>query len=207
VQPGRRNVRLTIDRVTPVEHASLSDVVLVVRARDGDGRAMEELVRRHQEDVQRLAAHLLRDPEDARDAAQESLEKLCTRLEQYRGEAQFSTWLHRLVVNTCHDLQQRQGRRRHDELRDDPLCPQAALQVDDPAPGVVEAATSRPALRRALSSLSPSQRRIVVLRDLLAWPYDDIAHELDIPVGTVKSHVHRAHGALRGRLGELRRAG
>jgi len=203
VQPARRTVRLTLDRVRPVDHAALSDTVLVVRARDGDRLALEELVRRHQDDVQRLAAHLLRDPEDARDAAQESLAKLCTRIDQYRGEARFSTWLHRLVVNTCHDLQQRQARRRHEQLREDG----AELGTGDPCTAVLESAGSRPALLRALAGLSPAQRRVVLLRDVLSLSYDEIARELDLPVGTVKSHAHRAHGALRGRLAELRRAG
>src|ERR687884_2002092 len=84
-------------------HERLSDPILVKRAKDGDRRALEVLCERHAPRVERLARHLLGDTEDARDAAQESLAKLCTRIRQFRGEAAFATWLHRLVVNTCRD--------------------------------------------------------------------------------------------------------
>jgi RNA polymerase sigma-70 factor (ECF subfamily) len=91
-------------RERSLDYASLSDPILVTRAKAGDAVALEALCVRHSPRVERLARHLMRDPEDARDAAQESLAKLCVRLRQFRGEAQFSTWLHRLVVNTCRDV-------------------------------------------------------------------------------------------------------
>src|SRR5438067_13916799 len=97
----------------------LSDPILVTRAKVGDREALEALCARHAPRVERLARHLLRDPEDARDAAQEALAKLCVRLRQFRGEAQFSTWLHRLVVNTCRDVAERQRSRMHEALPDE----------------------------------------------------------------------------------------
>src|SRR5258705_12944474 len=84
-------------------YARLSDPILVRRAKDGDARALEALCERHAPKAERLARHLLGDPEDARDAAQEALAKLCVRLKQFRGETQFSPWLHRLVANTSRD--------------------------------------------------------------------------------------------------------
>src|SRR5262249_52988643 len=135
------------------------------------------------------------------------LEKLCLRIHQYRGEARFTTWLHRLVVNTCRDVHERQKRRRHDRLGDETWRRCSALVVGDQTDTAIEAAGTRRVLRGALARLSPAQRRVVVLRDVLAWRYDEIADELDLPVGTVKSHAHRAHGALRGRLAPLRKAG
>src|SRR5437870_9179599 len=103
----------------PLVYARLSDPILVTRAKDGDARALEALCERHAPRVERLAAHLLRDPEDAHDAAQEALAKLCTRIAQFRGESQFSTWLHRLVVNTCRDAAERQRVRRCEPLLED----------------------------------------------------------------------------------------
>ena len=84
-------------------YARLSDPILVKRAKDGDPRALEALCERHAPHVEKLAAHLLRHPEDARDASQEALAKLCASIKQFRGESQFSTWLHRLTVNACRD--------------------------------------------------------------------------------------------------------
>src|ERR671925_1640313 len=112
--PSRRGrpIRQSFRVEGPLVYARLSDPILVTRAKDGDARALEALCERHAPRVEKLAAHLLRDPEDARDAAQEALAKLCTRIRQFRGESQFTTWLHRLVANTCRDVAERQRLRR-----------------------------------------------------------------------------------------------
>src|SRR5436305_13179537 len=117
-QPKRARARLTLrDRGRDASaHTELSDVVLAVRAKDGDRAALETLVRRHESRVRRLASYLLDDPQDAEDAAQEALAKVLTRIDQFRGESRFATWLYSLVTNTCRDLAERQRRRRHQPL-------------------------------------------------------------------------------------------
>src|SRR5919206_3876885 len=84
-----------------VPYPVLSDAVLVVRARDGDREALRALVERHAPAVRRLAAFALPGRQDAEDAAQDALAKLCVRIGQFRGEARFTTWLYSLVANTC----------------------------------------------------------------------------------------------------------
>jgi RNA polymerase sigma-70 factor (ECF subfamily) len=119
VQPAAAPTRPTEQQPPSWRSAAyrkLSDVDLVSKARSGDGRALDVLVERHAPRVNRLAAQLMGDLEEARDAAQESLVKLCTRLRQFRGEAQFATWLHRLVVNTCRDRLARQRIRQTEQL-------------------------------------------------------------------------------------------
>ena len=110
MQPPLRRPR-PIDRPLrperPLDYERLSDPILVRRAKDGDRRALAALCERHAPRVEQLSRHLLGDNEDARDAAQESLAKLCTRIRQFRGEARFATWLHRLVVNTCRAVAER----------------------------------------------------------------------------------------------------
>src|SRR5258707_14282856 len=96
-----------------------SDPILVRRAKDGDELALAALCERHAPRVERIALHVLRDPEDARDAAQEALVKLVQRVGQFRGQSQFSTWLHRLVVNTCRETPP--GPRRTQQRTDAPL--------------------------------------------------------------------------------------
>src|SRR5712691_5230869 len=118
-RPRRRQIQQSSSPEGPLAHARLSDPILVKRAKDGDARALEALCERHAPRVESLARHLLGDPEDARDAAQESLTKLCARIRQFRGESQFSTWLHRLVVNTCRDAGARSGARACEPLRED----------------------------------------------------------------------------------------
>ncbi|HVH52276.1 MAG TPA: sigma factor, partial [Gaiellaceae bacterium] len=104
-------IRQPLRQDRALDYEKLSDPILVTRAKHGDELALAALCERHAPKVERLARHLLRDPEDARDAAQESLAKLCVRLKQFRGDSQFSTWLHRLVVNTCRDAAERGSKR------------------------------------------------------------------------------------------------
>ena len=186
-QPLREERGLVYDR--------LSDPILVTRAKNGDPQALEALCARHAPKVERLARHLLRDPEDARDAAQEALAKVVVRLKQFRGESQFSTWLHRLVVNTCRDAAERQKTRTHEPLADD----LRAGPEDDPAraAGISEL---RRELCDSLAGVSPEQAQVVVLKDALGYSFEEIADAVGMPVGTAKCHAHRGRNRLRRRL-------
>jgi RNA polymerase sigma-70 factor, ECF subfamily len=195
VQPTAAPPRLTSQN----GYGKLSDVELVRRATSGDKRALDVLVERHSPRVNRLAAQILGDLEEARDAAQESLVKLCTRLKQFRGEAQFATWLHRLVVNTCRDRLARQRVRRTEPL---PLDDRPAGDESDPSRAAV-LTDLRHDLADALSRLSPTQRLAFVLRDSVGLSYEEISRVASIPVGTAKCYVHRARARLKVRLEEL----
>jgi RNA polymerase sigma-70 factor (ECF subfamily) len=176
----------------------LSDPILVRRAKDGDRAALEALCARHAPRVERLARHLLRDPEDARDAAQEALAKVCVRLQQFRGDAQFATWLHRLVVNTCRDAAERRAARATEPLGDDIRADSA----EDPvrAAGVSEL---RRELCDSLACISPRQAQVVVLKDAFGYSFEEIAEAAGIPVGTAKCHAHRGRARLRERLEDV----
>ena len=182
----------------PLVYERLSDAILVKRAKDGDRRALAALCERHAAKVERLALHLLSDPEDARDAAQESLAKLCVRIGQFRGESQFSTWLHRLVVNTCRDVSARQRVRRWEPLVEDERVAEDA----DPAreAGLAEL---RFELAGGLAEISPDQAKVVVLKDALDYSFEEIAAARNLPVGTAKCYAHRARNRLHERLGDV----
>jgi RNA polymerase sigma-70 factor, ECF subfamily len=173
----------------------------VRRAKDGDPLALEALCERHAATVERLARHLLRDPEDARDAAQEALAKLCVRIRQFRGESRFSTWLHRLVVNTCRDVAERRRARPWEPLDDDL---RAAADVDPArAAGLSEL---RAELCSSLAGIAPDQARVVVLKDALGYSFDEISAASGMPVGTAKCYAHRGRARLRARLEPLERS-
>jgi RNA polymerase sigma-70 factor (ECF subfamily) len=185
--------------VTPlVLYSKLTDSELVDKATNGDRRALDALVERYSPRVNRLASQLMGDLEEARDAAQESLVKVCTRLKQFRGEAQFATWLHRLVVNTCRDRMAFQRVRRAEPLELDEHA-----MSDDPDPSSVAVLTDlRRDLADALSRLSADQRIAVVLRDSFGLSYKEISRVARMPVGTAKCYVHRARARLRTLLEE-----
>jgi RNA polymerase sigma-70 factor (ECF subfamily) len=188
-------VRQPLRRQRTLDYESLSDAVLVTRAKSGDDRALEALCTRHAPRVERLARHLLRDPEDARDAAQEALAKLCVRLRQFRGESQFSTWLHRLVVNTCRDVAERQRTRTHE-----PLPEELGTDLEhDPARGV-RISELRRELCHSLEGISHDQAQVIVLKDALGYTFEEIAAAVGMPVGTAKCHAHRGRNRLREQL-------
>jgi RNA polymerase sigma-70 factor (ECF subfamily) len=197
-QPKRAEARLTLrDRVRDESaYAALSDVVLAVRAKDGDRLALEALVQRHEPRVRRLAAYLLDDPQDAEDAAQEALAKVLTRIDQFRGESRFATWLYSLVTNTCRDLGERQRRRRHQPLEAAPETSSAMGPFD-----LACQREQRAQLAREMGGLSHDQRHVMVMKDVLALSYEEIAEVLDMPVGTVKCHAHRGRARMRRALG------
>lgn len=179
-------------------YEKLSDPILVTRAKDGDRLALEALCARHAPRVERLARHLLRDPEDARDAAQEALAKVVVRLPQFRGDAQFSTWLHRLVVNTCRDAAERRNARSTEPLADD----LSTGWIDDPM-----RAAGNSELRRelcdSLAEISPREAQVIVLKDAMGYSFEEIAEAAGMPVGTAKCHAHRGRARLRTKLEDV----
>jgi len=195
LQPKRREARPNLrDRVhDELSYATLSDLVLAVRARDGDRRALETLVERHEPAVRRLAGYLLADQQDAEDASQEALAKLCTRIGQFRGASRFSTWLYSLVANTCRDVGERQRRRRHQPLE---VVPEAASPDGGPHDLAIQRERRR-ALAVQLADLSEEQRTVMVMKDVLQLSYEEIAAAMEMPVGTVKCHAHRGRARMR----------
>lgn len=167
------------------------------RAKDGDTLALEALCARHAPRVERLALHVLRDPEDARDASQEALAKLCTRIGQFRGQSQFSTWLHRLTLNTCKDVAQARGLVRR---RTEPLLEDSRVAVDHDPERELAASETRRELGAHLAELPEAQARVVALKDAFDLPFEEIAEVTGLPVGTAKCYAHRGRNGLRARL-------
>ncbi len=174
---------MQVDRSLAYE--KLSDPILVTRAKHGDPRALEVLLERHSPRVQRLALHVMRDPDDARDAAQEALAKVCVRLKQFRGDSRFTTWLHRLTLNTCRDALER--RKRHEPLTEE-------LQA------VADTSELRRELCESLAAVPEQQARVVLLKHAVGWTFEEIAEADGIPVGTAKCQAHRGRARLRERL-------
>ena len=194
MQPPRRPARplaRAVSAEAPLRYERLSDPILVKRAKDGDAQALAALCERHAPRVERLARHLLRDPEDARDAAQDTLARLCVKLRQFRGESAFPTWLHRLTVNACRDVAQRQPAGRCEPLDDD----RRVSPEPDPARRF-EGAELRAELGVCLATIPPSQARVVVLKDVFDFSFEEIAGVEGMPVGTAKCYAHRGRAAL-----------
>ena len=167
--------------------AGSPDRELVERARGGDGSAFAELVRRHERRAYNVAYRMLGSAEDARDATQDAFLSCFRLLHSFRGEAAFTTWLHRIVVNACYDVLRKRTR--------DPL---PVEELPEPRAASDEADRSASALdvQRALAALPPDYRAVLVLHDIQGFAYEEIASVLEVPLGTVKSRLHRGRVAL-----------
>ena len=190
-----RPIGQTLRHDEPLVYERLSDPILVKRTKDGDRHALAALCERHAPRVERLAHHLLRDHEDARDASQDALAKLCVKLPQFRGESSFSTWLHRLVVNACRDVAQRQLARRCEPLEED----RREARDGDPA-RAAEVSELRAELGAQLAEISPAQAKVLVLKHGFDFSFEEIAGAEGMPVGTAKCYAHRGRNGLRERL-------
>jgi len=200
VQPGSRRRRRIVSEPrqdAPLDYRRLSDPILVRRVKDGDELALAALCDRHAPKVHAIASHVLRDPEDAHDAAQEALVKVVRRVGQFRGDSQFSTWLHRLVVNTCKDVAQA---RFVAERRTQPLAEDTRVARDGDPAGAAIAAETRRELGRCLAELPHAQATVVALKDALDVPFEEISAATGIPVGTAKCYAHRGRNGLREKL-------
>ena len=162
---------------------------LVERARGGDHDAFSELARAAVVRLDQAARLILRDPELARDAVQEGLIRAWRDLAKLRDPDRFDAWLYRLTVNSCLD----QARRRRRQLVEVELMPLHAPATPDGSAAHAELEYVDQVLRR----LDEEGRAIVVLHYFIGMPLTEVAATLRIPVGTVKSRLHRALTAMR----------
>lgn len=170
---------------------SSDDRELVASYIGGDSTAFEELMRRHETHIYNLCLRMLSRPEDARDATQEAFLTAFRKLKSFRGDAAFGTWIHRVAVNACYDQLRRRKRRPEEELP-----AELGSASDDPA----EAAVRGVDVRAALSLVPDEFRVVLILHDVQDLAYEAVAEILEIPVGTVKSRLHRGRVALAGHL-------
>ena len=166
-------------------------------AAGGDEAAFGELVGLFEKKVYNLALRMCGNPEDAADAAQEAFLAAWKGLPNFRGEAGFSTWLYRLTSNAAIDHLRRTRRQREEASLDDEALRLDAVD-DAPSPQArAEGEELRAAVLSGLNQLSDDHRQALTLRELQELSYEEIAAILEVDLGTVKSRISRARGALR----------
>ena len=183
---------------TPVAELAAGDTAeFVTRLRAGDRGAFEDLVRAQQHRVYGLALRMLGNPAEAQDVAQEVFIRAHRGLPEFRGDARLSTWLYtiasRLCLNRLAGSERRLTRHGEETLR----------QLADARPGpdeAMERGELEEALHRAIAELPEERRVVVVLRDVEGLAYEEIADVLALPVGTVRSRLHRARLDLKEKL-------
>ncbi len=175
--------------------------LLIERAQSGDVESFEKLIRTHQTYAYNIAYRMMGNEEDAKDASQEALIKVFKSLKGYNGDSAFTTWLYRIVMNTCKDLLRK---RKPNEVSID-----RGFDTGEESPGIeIEDNSSDPVTKyeekevrvtiaSAIEQLPENFRSVVVLREIQGMSYDEIAEIEDIPVGTVRSRINRGRRILR----------
>ncbi len=191
---------------------SATDQEVVALARAGKEAAYRELLRRYERPVFSLIYRMVRDRELAEDLSQETFVKVLNALESYRPEYKFSSWIFKIANNAAIDQLRRReietlsldgapGARTPDEVE------ATALQAVDRSESALEEMAARElgtAIEQAIGKLRPEYRACILLRHVDGRSYEEIAETLDLPLGTVKTYIHRARHELREYLGPLR---
>jgi RNA polymerase sigma-70 factor (ECF subfamily) len=174
------------------------DEDLVRRYLSGDAGAFGTLVERHERRTYNLALRMTGREEDARDATQDAFLTALRKLSSFRGEAAFTTWMHRVTVNACFDLLRKRQRaplldRGQDERERGPEPP--------PSPDHATSSDLSIDVQRALLQVPEDFRTVMILHDVQDLPYEQVAAIVGVPVGTVKSRLHRGRVALARAMG------
>lgn len=191
--------------------ATHSDLLLVERTVAGDLRAYDLLVIKYQRRIERLIGRMVRDTDLVQDIAQETFLRAFRALHQFRGDAQFYTWLYRIAVNTA--------KKFLIDLKRDPVIYEGSLRTDDednetsrtgPEPTsdetpetVLAAQEIAAAVNAAMEALPDDLRQAVTLREIEGLSYEEIATVMACPIGTVRSRIFRAREAISARVRPL----
>lgn len=201
-------------RKTP-EGSPEDDSGLVRAFQAGDRSAFDRIMLLHKNRVFSLCYWLLGDYQEANDAAQTTFVKVYRSLNGFRFESAFSTWLHRVAVNTCKNrIQSSEYREKKRTLSlDNPGTPNEGdrpVEIQDPAPSPItrlEDKERRRRIRDAIGALAPEHREVVTLRDIQGLSYDEVARVAGVNIGTVKSRLSRARLELKEKLVSVMRNG
>ena len=196
----------------PLDLPNLPDADVVVLAQQGREPAFRELIRRYERPVFSLIFRMVRDSTVAEDLAQDSFIKVLNHLDKYRPEFKFSSWLFKIANNVAIDHLRR---RQLDTISIDgsayaTTAAEAAassFELSDPAESPLDELASRElgeSIEKAIGSLRPEYRNCIMLRHVEGRSYEEIAATLDLPLGTVKTYIHRARHQLREALEHLR---
>lgn len=195
---------------TPSEPATDSDHQLVERTLSGDTRAFELLVLKYQRRIERLIGRMVRDVDLVEDIAQETFIRAWRALHQFRGDAQFYTWLYRIAVNTAKkalmDLKRHPsvgGGAASGEEDDETSRMENELSTEETPESELAAKEIAAAVNSAMEALPEELRLAVTLREIEGLSYEDIAEAMACPIGTVRSRIFRAREAISARVRPL----
>ncbi len=183
------------------------DQALIERARNGDQKAFEELLKKYKNLVYSIMLRMVRNPQEAEDLTQEAFMKAFHAIHAFNEEYAFSTWLMKIATNNCIDFLRKKKLKTISidqpvQHKDDEF--QIELPSGTPSPErVMLSREQRHLIQQAIDELPPLYRHVIVLRHQEEKSYEEIAEILDVPIGTVKARIFRAREMLNKRIKEL----
>ena len=191
--------------------ASDSDLMLVQRTVAGDQKAYGLLVVKYRRRIERLIGRMVRDAELVEDIAQETFIRAYRALHQFRGDAQFYTWLYRIAVNTAKkalvDLKRNpvisENAMRSNSEEDETSYTDNELTSDETPETVLAAKEIAATVNAAMEALPEDLRQAVTLREIEGLSYEEIAEVMGCPIGTVRSRIFRAREAISAKVRPL----
>jgi RNA polymerase sigma-70 factor, ECF subfamily len=171
----------------------LEDLELVAQAKDGSLEAFGELIQRHERRLFSTLYHILHNSEDARDALQDAFLYAYQYLHQFQGRADFYTWLYRIGVNAAISFKRKKrfGASLETARSGELLDPMDLSRASEPSHAMVRAEQAT-TVWNALGRLPKRDRALLVMKDMEGLCYQELAEALEIPIGTVRSSLHRA---------------
>lgn len=186
----------------------MTDNEIISRCREGDREAFEKLMETYQNRVFNIAYGMLSDYEEASDASQEIFIKVYKSISSFKGQSSFTTWLYVICRNVCNDMlrkRQRRGVQVSIYSDDDEKSVEREIESDAPTPEEqLEINECQVAVKEAINSLKPEYKEILLYADMQQLSYEEVSKILRCPVGTVRSRLNRARGALRKKLSDKR---
>ncbi len=170
---------------------------LVDQALNGDSRAFEILMEKHESKMYAVALRMCKNREDAQDCLQDAMLRIYKALPTFKGQSSFSTWAYRITMNTCLDDLRRKKVRQAQSLDQMLEVGWAPVDENNTAERHVENSELKRNLSKAIQMLPEEMRAAVVLRDVQGFSYEEIANMLSTNVGTVKSRISRGREKLR----------
>ncbi len=179
-----------------------SERILIEKSQNGDLESFEELIEEYQLLAFNIAYRMTSNKEDANDMTQEALIKVFKSIKHFRFDSSFSTWLYRIVTNSCIDMIRKNSKIKTYSVDNTIETEEGSYQkemVDNKElpDEVLERKEKREAVHKAIGKLPDKYRIIIILRDIRDLSYDEISEVTELPLGTVKSRISRARNTLK----------
>ena len=181
----------------------MNEKELIKKAKEGHITSFENLIEAHEKRVYNISLKMLKNEQDAFDAAQDTFLKAFKYIGKFKEESSFSTWIYRIAVNSCLDIIKKKKETQNQSSIEQQITlkdNEVTIQFEDEKQNVLEdviKAERKEALHKAIDKLKPDQKKMIILRDIEGFSYEEISKITGITTGTVKSKINRARNALK----------